>query len=123
MAKNGLTEIHARVMQARDLDASLYADVVSALRAAFPDEDYKDAGSLEGGDPTATVLHLINTHLPDWSISLKGKADETDGGWSCALRKSDVHDDDLFVGTGTGAKLPLAMMAAFLKLSLARASQ
>ena len=123
MSKNGLTEILARVMQARDLDASLYADAVSALQAAFPDENYEDADDLAARDPATAVMHLVNTQLPEWSISIKGKAHETDGDWSCTLRKSDVHDDDLFVGTGTGPKLPLAMMAAFLKLSLARASQ
>ena len=123
MATNGLTEILARVMQARDLDAALFADAVRALKAALPDDKFDDAGGLAARDPTAAVLHLVNTQLPEWSITLHGKAQEADGEWTCTLRKSDVHDDDLYVGAGTGPKLPLAMMAAFLKLSLARASQ
>lgn len=123
MTQNGLKEILARVGAAKDLDAALYADMIAALKAAFPDEAWGDAPEFGDSDPTSAMLRLINTHLPDWSISLKGKTDAVDGSWTCTLRKSDLDDDDLYVGTGGGAKLPLALMAAFVKLSLERASR
>jgi hypothetical protein len=123
MAINGLSDVFAKVLQARNLDAALYSDVIGALRGAFPDENFGDSGPLADRDPTEAVLHMINTHLPEWSITLKGKAHAADGDWNCTLRQSDLRDNDAMIGNGGGPTLALAMLVAFLKLSIVRASQ
>lgn len=120
---NGLTNVFTKVLQARALDANLYHEVISALQSAFPDEKFGESGPLADRHPTDAVLHLINTHLPDWSIVLKGTARDVDGEWTCTLRQSDRQDNDAMLGTGAGPTLALAMLVAFLKLSVFRASQ
>jgi|OM-RGC.v1.027954053 hypothetical protein len=120
---NGLTDVFTKVLQANTLDAGLYQDVISALQSAFPDENFGESGPLADRHPTEAVLHLVNTHLPDWSIVLKGTAREGDGEWTCTLRQSDLQDNDAMLGNGAGPTLALAMLIAFLKLSVFRASQ
>ncbi|WP_417424474.1 hypothetical protein [Hoeflea sp.] len=123
MVINGLTDMLNRVSQARDLDAELYADVISALQNAFPDENFGESGALAARHPTDAALHMVNTHLPGWSITLKGKAHEADGDWSCTLRQSDSRDNDAMIGVGNGPTLALALLVAFLKLNVRRAAQ
>lgn len=122
MSTNGLTSVFAKLLQARELKAELYGEVIRALQSAFPKEDYDDAGSLADRDPTDAVLHLVNKHLPEWIITLKGKAHEADGDWACTLRKSDVRDNDALIGTGAGPTLALAVLIAFIKLNVMRTS-
>jgi hypothetical protein len=120
---NSLTDVFTKVLHARALDAGLYQDVISALQSAFPDENFGESGPLADRHPTEAVLHLVNTHLPGWSIVLKGTAREVDGEWTCTLRQSDLQDNDAMLGNGAGPTLALAMLIAFLKLSVFRASQ
>jgi len=122
IVSDGLKQVYNAVLQARDIDAGLYDEVVRALQAAFPDEGFGESGPLSGRDATDAVLHMVNTHLPEWSIVLKGKAHEADGDWSCTLRQSDLRDNDAMIGTGAGPTLALAMLVAFLKLQVVRAS-
>ncbi len=120
---NGLTDVFTKVLQAHVLDADLYQDVIHALQLAFPDENFGESGPLADRHPTEAVLHLVNTHLPDWSIVLKGTAREGDGEWTCTLRQSDLQDNDAMLGNGAGPTLALAMLVAFLKLSVFKVSQ
>lgn len=115
MGTDNLASVIETVKQAQKLDTDLFAQAVTALRAAFPHEDFLDAEHLIESDPTEAVLHLVSKHLPDWSISLKGKARDLNGDWSCILRRSDIHDNEVSIGVGSGRTLSLAVLAAVLR--------
>lgn len=121
MGTNSLESVIEKVKQADKLDAGLFAQAVQAMKTAFPGENFVDAEHLIERDPTEAVLHLVSEHLPDWSISLKGKALDINGDWACILRRSDVRDDDAFIGVGSGRTLSLAVLGAVLRASLLRA--
>jgi hypothetical protein len=121
MATKSLESAIEKVKQASKLDTELFAEAVVAMKTAFPDEDFADAEHLVAHDPTEAVLHLVDAHLPDWTITLKGKARAVDGHWTCTLRKTSMRDDDAVIGIGTGPTLSLAVLSAILKASLWRA--
>ena len=116
-----LASVIERTVKARDVDASLLAAAIEAMKAAFPGEDFTGAKHLIEKDPTEAVLSLVEEHLPNWTISLKGKAREIDGEWTCTLRRSSSRDDDAVIGFGSGPTLSLAVLAAVLKASQLRA--
>ena len=116
-----LASVIERTVKARDVDASLLAAAIEAMKAAFPGEDFTGAKNLIEKDPTEAVLSLVEEHLPNWTISLKGKAREIDGEWTCTLRRSSSRDDDAVIGFGSGPTLSLAVLAAVLKASQLRA--
>lgn len=122
MDTNALAEVADKVKQAKTLDLDLLAQSIAAMEQAFPKEDFTDAERLMTLDPTEAVLHLVEEHLPEWTITLKGRADEIDGEWHCLLRKTDMHDNDSVIGVGTGPTLALAVLEAVLKASIMRAN-
>jgi hypothetical protein len=117
---NGLEKVIEKVEQAEKLDEGLFVQAISAMKAAFPAEDFSGAELLFKTQPTEAVLYLVNEHLPNWTISLKGKAREVDGQWTCTLREVTARDDDAVIGFGTGLSLSLAILSAVLKASLWR---
>jgi hypothetical protein len=95
--------------------------LLAGLRAAFADHPAAgsiDAAVLVSGD---AALELIRHMLPNWTVSLKGKAHLPDGHWTCTLRESTSRDDDELLGVGKGRTLPLAMTAALLRVAARRA--
>jgi hypothetical protein len=119
---NTLEKVIEKVGQAKQLDEALFAQATSAMKAAFPAEDFSDAELLFRNQPTEAVLYLVDRHFPNWTISLKGKAREVDGNWTCTLRETSARDDDAVIGFGTGPRLSLALLSAVLKASLWRKS-
>ena len=121
METKSLANVIEKIKQADRVDAGLFAQAVEAMKAAFPSEDFADAEHLIEQDPTEAVLSLVEEHLPNWTISLKGKARDIDGDWTCTLRRSSSRDDDAVIGLGSGPTLSLAVLLAILKASLLRA--
>jgi hypothetical protein len=121
METKSLASVIEKIKQAGKVDADLFTQAVEAMKAAFPNEDFADAEHLIERDPTEAVLSLVEEHLPNWTISLRGKAREIDGEWTCTLRKSGSRDDDAVIGLGSGPTLSLAVLSAILKASLWRA--
>lgn len=118
MDTNALTNVIEQARKAKILDTELLVQAIGAMEQAFPNENFADAKQLVDFEPTEAVLHLIEEHLPEWAITLKGRADEVDGSWTCALRKTDASDDDAFIGIGSGPTLPLALLTAVLRASI-----
>lgn len=104
-----------RVKGAAALDEALLAQAVAAARQAFPS---LAAPSQPGLELVETVLHLIDTALPGWSIQLTGKATEPDGHWRCSLRETRGSDEIEIVGIGTGPAVALALLEALLDVAL-----
>lgn len=65
-------------------------------------------------DATDDVLAIVRLALPGWMIQIKGTATDPNGHWHCSLRRSDVRDNDPYVGIGHGLTLPNALLAAVL---------
>ena len=65
-------------------------------------------------DSTDAVLGLVRACLPGWTIQLKGTATSPNGHWHCSLRRSDVRDNDPYVGLGAGPTLPHALLGAVI---------
>ena len=61
---------------------------------------------------TDKVLELVHECLPGWAIHIKGTATSPNGHWHCSLRRSDIRDNDPYVGIGQGPTLPHALLAA-----------
>lgn len=121
MNTDALANAIEKVEKANRLDLELLAQSIGAMKKTFPDEDFSDAESLMRVEATEAVLHLVEEHLPEWTITLKGRADETDGDWHCFLRRTDARDNDAVIGSGSGPRLSLAVLAAVLKASILRA--
>jgi hypothetical protein len=102
-------------------DPDAVRDMLAGLKAAFAEHAAArsiDAAVLVSGD---AALDLIQSVLPDWTVSLKGKAHLPDGHWTCTLRESTSRDDDELLGVGKGRTPPLAMTAALLRVAARRA--
>ena len=66
-------------------------------------------------DSTDKVLAIIYAIRPGWSVSMKGVARLPNGHWRCTLRRSDMRDNDEYLGVGRGPTLSHALLAALLK--------
>jgi hypothetical protein len=45
---------------------------------------------------------------------LKGTATHPNGHWHCSLRRSDIRDNDPYIGIGAGPTLPHALLGAVI---------
>mgnify|MGYP001822861950 FL=1 len=63
---------------------------------------------------TDRVLKMVQECLPGWAIHIKGTATSPNGHWHCSLRKSEIRDNDSYVGIGQGPTLPHAVLAAVI---------
>lgn len=107
-----------RIQSAAGLDIDLAVAALEGLRAAVPEAGPElRAGVAESAD---LALNLVARTLPDWSVVLEGTAREP-GQWTCTLRPVGVRDDEELIGIGRAATPPLALIAALLRVTIARA--
>lgn len=118
MEQDQLTDLLAKVEAVERLDQELESAVLDGMTSAFPGKAVWSAHQTKTLEATDEVLRLINIVLPNWSISLKGTADEADGRWTCTLRETGVLDNDEIIGIGRAPNLPLAIIAAMLKVTI-----
>ncbi|MDI3338086.1 hypothetical protein QKW60_16885 [Defluviimonas aestuarii] len=103
-----------------DLSPETAAAVLALIRPLVPVKDRWPADRMPAIQSSDEVIHLVDLALPDWSISLKGRTNDTDGHWTCTLRRSDTLDDDLLIGIGRGPALPRAILAAMVRVAALR---
>jgi hypothetical protein len=115
MTKADIQNAMQRVKGASALDGALLAEAADAVRRVFPS---LPVPSQQTAEPVETVLHLIDTALPGWSIQMTGKATEPDGHWRCSLRETRGSDEIEIVGLGTGPAVALALLEALLDVAL-----
>ncbi len=108
-----------RLENAGEVDAALTADVVQAIRAAFPDATSLLAAHSALLTSTDAALHVVDETVPAWGIVIKGMATEPDGHWHCMLRETGSPDEDM-LGMGTAPTLPRALIAAVLRIAALR---
>ncbi|WP_238928833.1 hypothetical protein [Alexandriicola marinus] len=104
-----LAQLAHEIEAALELTDDLRAKAASAIEAKF--EDFDPATDF---DSTDAVLGLVRRGLPGWTIQLKGTATHPNGHWHCSLRRSDIRDNDPYVGIGAGPTLPHALLGALI---------
>ncbi len=109
-----------KIENAERLDPELEEAVLDGMNAAFPGKAVWAAHQPSPLEATDEVLRLVDTVLPNWSISLTGLANETDGRWTCTLRETGVLDNDEIIGVGKAPSISLAIIAATLKIAILR---
>jgi len=102
------------------IEAALAIDDDLARRAigavAKIDAAHVDAFVGSDLDSTDRILGLIYHVLPGWTVSVKGKAWQPNGHWSCSLRQTTSRDSDEYVGIGRGPTLPHSLLAALFRV-------
>ena len=111
MGQNNLTAL-ADAIESKPLsDAATETAIRTAIKNFTPGAD-----QLGDFSNTDDVLHMIGQVLPDWSVSMTGKAHEPDGHWTCTLRESSWRDSDAVIGIGRGPLPHQALTAALLRV-------
>lgn len=119
MIKSDIEHLIGEVEAAASLDPALLTRTAEVLRLVFPNTPFSTEAT---SDVVEQVLHLVDTVLPTWTIQLTGKAMEPDGHWRCSLRESRGRDEDEVIGLGSGAVAGLALVAALLRVALAKSA-
>ena len=88
----------------------------SAIRAAIAGHHKPPVDRVGDLADTDEVLHLVDQILPDWTISMTGKAREPNGHWTCTLRESSWRDSDSMIGIGRAPEPHRALLAAMLRV-------
>ena len=112
MGQNDLKVLAEAIEASAEADLETQAAIRAAISAVMP--GLKSTESVFGH--TDDVLHLIDQVLPDWTISLTGKAHEPNGHWTCTLRESSWRDSDALLGIGRGPQPHQALLAALLRV-------
>lgn len=109
-----------KIENADRLDPELEEVVLDGMNAAFPGKAVWAAHQASPLEATDEVLRLVDTVLPNWSISLTGHTNNEDGRWTCTLRETGVLDNDEMIGVGKAPSISLAIIAATLKIAILR---
>ena len=120
MKHDKLTALLEQIETAERLDQDLEKAILDGMNSAFPQKEIWKAHQTKKTVATDEVLRLVDIVLPNWSISLKGFANDEDGRWKCTLRESGVLDDDEIIGIGRAPHISLAIIAALLKVTIQR---
>jgi hypothetical protein len=63
---------------------------------------------------------IADDAYPNWSIHIRGRANDRDGRWRCTLRENDNRDSDAVIGIGWSPVLGQAVLAAVIRLTMAQ---
>ncbi len=114
MGETKLQELSDRLEAALTIDEALAGAALGEINRIAAGE----AGAFSSPDLDSTdrILELIYAMLPGWTVSVKGKAWQPNGHWTCSLRKTSSRDSDEYIGIGRGPTLPHSLLAALLRV-------
>ncbi len=101
----------------RDMSVADFDGVSHALAFLLPDTP------LSANDRIGTTdqaILIADEAYPNWSIHIRGRANDSDGHWRCTLRENDSRDSDAAIGIGRSPVLGQAVLAAVLRLAMAQ---
>ncbi|MEL6837786.1 MAG: hypothetical protein AAFP85_00755 [Pseudomonadota bacterium] len=99
----------------RDMSIADFDGVIHALAFLRPDVETPAAEQIGTSDHAMLVA---DDAFPNWSVHIRGRANDRDGHWHCTLRESDSRDSDAAIGTGRAPVLGQAILAAVLRLAM-----
>jgi hypothetical protein len=115
MHQKDLEALAARTETGSTDDPAFVEALLAGLRATDPAAvDPVDVAALVSTEGT---LALIEERLPGWRIAVEGRT----GHWRATLRESGARDDDEVIGLGRAPTIPLALLAALLRVGQRRA--
>lgn len=100
-----------------DMPVADFAGVNNALHYLLPDEATKRVSETQISSTDGAIL-VADAAYPNWSVHIRGRANDRDGKWRCTLRESDRRDNDMAIGSGRSPVLAQAILAAILRLSM-----
>lgn len=102
-----------------DMPAADFDGVLHALQFLLPG-GVPEHVSVDRMLTTDGALIVADGAYPNWAIQIHGRANDKDGHWRCTLRENALRDSDEVMGVGRSPVLAQALLAAVLRLSMAR---
>ncbi len=63
------------------------------------------------------AILVVDHAYPNWTVHIRGRANDKDGHWRCTLREGDTRDNDAVMGAGRSPVLAQAILAAVFRLT------
>lgn len=101
----------------RDMSIADFDGVIHALEFLLP--EVETPGPDRIGTTDQAIL-IADDAYPDWSVHIRGRANDRDGHWHCTLREDDSRDSDAVIGNGRSPVLGQAVLAAVIRLAMAQ---
>jgi hypothetical protein len=101
----------------RNLSVADFDGVLHALAFLLPAVELPTADRI---GTTDQAILIADEAYPNWSVHIRGRANDTDGHWRCTLRENDSRDSDFAIGTGRSPVLGQAVLAAVIRLAMAQ---
>ena len=100
-----------------DLSPADFDGVSHALVYLLPEaaKETKDLGQSIG--TTDGAILIVDHAYPNWTVHIRGRANDKDGHWRCTLREGDLRDNDEVMGAGRSPVLAQAILAAVFRLT------
>ncbi|PJI92070.1 hypothetical protein BC777_0914 [Yoonia maricola] len=99
----------------RDMSIADFDGVIHALGFLRPDVETPLADRIGTSDQ---AILIADDAFPNWSIHIRGRANDRDGHWHCTLRENERRDSDAVIGAGRAPVLGQAILAAVLRLAM-----
>ncbi len=103
----------------RDISIADFDGVGRALTFLLPNLTLPSADRFGSTDK---AILIADDAYPNWSIHIRGRANDRDGHWQCTLRENDSRDSDAAIGIGRAPVLGQAILAAVMRLAMAQKS-
>lgn len=100
-----------------DMSIADFDGVVHALSYLLP-EKVSESATQQHISTTDGAMHVADDAYPNWSVNIRGRANDRDGHWQCTLRENDSRSTDAVIGLGRSPVLAQAILAAVLRLSM-----
>jgi hypothetical protein len=100
-----------------DLSPAEFDGVAHALAYVLPNVAAESKRLGETVGHTDGAILIVDQAYPNWSIHIRGRANDKDGHWRCTLREGDTRDNDAVLGAGRSPVLAQAILAAVLRLT------
>ncbi|MEJ8561972.1 hypothetical protein QTO30_12605 [Yoonia sp. GPGPB17] len=98
----------------RDMTIADFDGVTHALAFLLPDLALRSTDQVRATDE---AILIADEAYPNWSIHIRGRANDRDGHWHCTLRENDSRDSDAAIGMGRSPVLGQAILAAVMRLA------
>lgn len=99
----------------RDMSVAEFDGVIHALAFLMPETSLPAADRI---GTTDQAILIADDAFPNWSVHIRGRANDRDGHWQCTLRENDSRDSDAAIGTGRSPVLGQAILAAVMRLAM-----
>ena len=100
-----------------DMTEADFDGVAHALEYLLPEKTPGSFSHLRISTTDGAML-LADDSFPNWSVHIRGRANDRGGNWQCTLREADSRDNDEVIGFGRSPILSQAILAATLRLSM-----